>query len=146
MIRKQSKISKNLTVGLLASAMALTAFAVNPTINGSASLFSVSPAMADAVKVDAPEAPGFADVVEAVSPAVVSVRVEQMVQPASDDEGFRFDRRFGRNGQNLPEFFRNNPELFERFFGERGRGFGDNHRKKRRFGQSQGSGFFISED
>jgi serine protease Do len=103
--------------------------------------------MADAVKVDAPEAPGFADVVEAVSPAVVSVRVEQMVQPASDSDGFRFDRRFGHDNENMPEFFRNNPDLFKRFFGERDRRDGENRRhNKRRFGQSQGSGFFISED
>lgn len=95
MNRKNSRLSKRITAGLLASAMAVSAFAVSPNISSTAgSFFSLTPAMADAVKVDAPEAPGFADVVEAVSPAVVSVRVEQMVQPASDSDGFRFDRRF----------------------------------------------------
>ena len=38
----------------------------------------------------APQAPGFADVVEKVSPAVVSVRVKAKIEPASDD-GARFD-------------------------------------------------------
>ena len=43
------------------------------------------PVLAEAVRVDAPQAPGFADVVERVSPAVVSVRVKAKIEPASDD-------------------------------------------------------------
>ena len=42
------------------------------------------PVLAEAVRVEAPQAPGFADVVEHVSPAVVSVRVKYKIQPASD--------------------------------------------------------------
>ena len=42
---------------------------------------------ADPVKVNAPQAPSFADVVSAVSPAVVSVRVQSDQQPVSDDSG-----------------------------------------------------------
>ncbi|MFN7027174.1 MAG: serine peptidase, partial [Pseudorhizobium sp.] len=38
---------------------------------------------ADPVKVQAPQAPSFADVVSAVSPAVVSVRVQSETQAAS---------------------------------------------------------------
>ena len=110
-------IKAKVTTGFLASALALSAFALSPQFGSpSENVFSISSALADAVKVDAPRAPGFADVVEAVSPAVVSVRVEQMIQPASDDEEFRFDRRFGKDGERLPEFFRNNPDLFKRFF------------------------------
>lgn len=57
----------------------------------------VTPVFAEAVRVEAPQAPSFADVVEAVSPAVVSVRVKAKVQPASNGgrnmlEGFGFDQ------------------------------------------------------
>ncbi len=142
MNRSSKSVSKRVTAALLASAVAVSAFALSPTVNPP-HLLGFSQAQADAVKVEAPSAPGFADVVEAVSPAVVSVRVEQMVQPASDEGEFRFDRRFGGR-DDLPEFFRENPDLFKRFFGERGPRGED--RPKRRFGQSQGSGFFISED
>ncbi len=131
------KSSNRVTAGLLASAMAVSAFALAPTVNG------LPLAHAEAVKVDGPKMQGFAEVVQAVSPAVVSVRVEQAVQPASDTQGeFRFDRRF--NDRNVPEFFRDNPDFFERFFGRPGPR--DERKPHRRFGMSQGSGFFISED
>ncbi len=101
---------------------------------------SVTPAFAEAVRVEAPRMPSFADVVEAVAPAVVSVRIEQKIEPSSD-EGFRFDRRqFGKEGErffNQP-FFRNHPMFRDR---EQ-----DEDRPPRRFGRSQGSGFFVSED
>ena len=142
-----------LATGMLASAIGLTGVANFPT-------HSVSNAYADAVRVTAPQAPSFADVVEAVSPAVVSVRVEQDYQPASDESGndnggdYRFDRR-GNGMDQLPPFFRNNPDLFERFFGMRpdrgpdGR-YGDRRgnppRRGHPYAMSQGSGFFISED
>jgi serine protease Do len=42
------------------------------------------PVLADAVRVDAPPVPGFADVVERVSPAVVSIRVKAKIEPAAD--------------------------------------------------------------
>ncbi len=145
----KNTIRKRVYAGLAASAIAVSAVALSPNIQSGLLL---TPAFADAVRVDAPKAQGFADVVEAVSPAVVSVRVEQVIQPASeddrDDEEFRFDRRFGGGERDLPEFFKNNPDLFKRFFGERGpRGErGMPPHGKRRFGSSQGSGFFISED
>ena len=41
--------------------------------------------LAEAVRVEAPQVPSFADVVEKVSPAVVSVRVKAKIEPASDD-------------------------------------------------------------
>ena len=108
----------------------------------------VTPVYADAVRVVAPQAPSFAGVVEAVSPAVVSVRVKANVQPASnrDSRGFR-----GFGFDQLPD-----DHPFKRFFdGPRGeRQFGDrpnrrergNRRAPRRYGSSQGSGFFVSED
>lgn len=161
MKRKPKSTFKFIRAALLASTVAVTAFAVAP-VTGSP--LSLPVANAEAVKLQAPATPGFADVVEAVSPAVVSVRVEQMIHPASRDGDSRRDYRFDRrDGDDLPEFFRRNPEFFKRFFGERGHGRDDDRRRYserdrrdddrprdrrrgKRFGMSQGSGFFISED
>jgi len=110
-----------------------------------------APVLADAVRVEAPQVPSFADVVERVSPAVVSVKVKAKIEPAADDGSDQSDDQDGMN--NLPD----NPQL-RRFFKEF-RGFGDqggqfgmrrfNHRGHND-GQprpvAQGSGFFISDD
>ena len=57
----------------------LLAAVASIAIIGAAGLSAVTsgtvPVFAEAVKVETPQAPGFADVVERVSPAVVSVRV-----------------------------------------------------------------------
>jgi serine protease Do len=107
-----------------------------------------APVLADAVRVQAPQVPSFADVVANVSPAVVSVRVKAKIQPAADDgPGFSF----GPNGMdNLPP-----DHPMSRFF-KQFRGFGDQNgpqaRPDRRGNNAkprpvaQGSGFFISED
>jgi len=104
-------------------------------------------AFAEAVRVEAPQAPSFADVVTAVSPAVVSVRVSSDVSPVSNN-GFSFD---GRGFDSMPDdhplkrFF----DQFDRQFGERDRGpraERDQKRNGRARPVSQGSGFFISED
>lgn len=119
----------------------------------------VSGAFADAVRVEAPQAPSFADVVQAVSPAVVSVRVQAEVRPVSNDSsGFNFDFN-GKGFEDLPD-----DHPMKKFFDQFSRGFGDQkgegdhrterdnrgHDEKRRPGRvrpvSQGSGFFISED
>lgn len=105
-----------------------------------------APVLADAVRVQAPQVPSFADVVANVSPAVVSVRVKSKVQPASDNSF-----SFGPNGlDNLP------PDHPMRRFFRDFRGFGDQNarpsRPDRRSNNArprpvaQGSGFFISED
>ena len=105
------------------------------------------PVFAEAVRVDAPQAPGFADVVERVSPAVVSVRVKAKIEPASDT-GVDM---FGQGFDDLPD-----DHPMKRFFKEF-RGWGDQggpraERRQRRGGDdgprpvAQGSGFFISED
>ncbi|MFA7415261.1 MAG: Do family serine endopeptidase [Rhizobium sp.] len=111
----------------------------------------VAPAYAEAVKVEAPQVPSFADVVAAVSPAVVSVRVESNVQPASDESSFQFG--FGGRGfEDLPD-----DHPLKRFFKEFGMPGPDKSpapgvRPNRPRGEgrlrptSQGSGFFISED
>ncbi|MGX7876186.1 Do family serine endopeptidase [Mesorhizobium sp. ORM6] len=107
-----------------------------------------TPVLADAVRVQTAQMPGFADLVERVTPAVVSVKVKAKVQSTADG-GFNDQNGF----DNLPD----NPQLrrfFREFrgFGDQGGGFG-----MRRFGHrdrnngeprpvAQGSGFFISED
>ena len=109
-------------------------------------LSPVNPALADAVRVEAPQAPSFADVVEAVSPAVVSVRVEQRLQNTSNEQ-FSFGRDgfgFLPDDHPLRRFFDRRGEEFDFGFGKRRR---DGRPKRhRRFGKSQGSGFFVSED
>jgi serine protease Do len=82
---------------------------------------------------------GFADVVETVKPAVVSVRVKTAPEGPSM-EG------------DLPGMFKDLPEghPFRRFFEEYGfpneGGRGGQRKAPRQFGQAQGSGFFISDD
>lgn len=119
----------------------IAALALSAALAGS---FAPSIAFAEPVSVPAPVAQvGYADLVESVRPAVVSVRVNKEVKrnthPAGpmlspygldglpDNHPFkRFFRDFG---------FENNPELF------RNRG---GAKQKRVMGQ--GSGFFISDD
>jgi serine protease Do len=126
---------------------AVASVAVAGAIGLTAITSQTVPVLAEAVRVESPQAPGFADVVEKVSPAVVSVQVKSSVQPASDDRGGEL---FGGQGfDDLPD---NHP--LKRFFREF-RGDRDGmQRRDRRGGReharprpvSQGSGFFISED
>ncbi len=121
----------------------------------------VTSSFADPVKVNAPQPPSFADVVSAVSPAVVSVRVQSEEQPASD-EGNNFSFNFnGRGFDDLPD---DHPlKRFFREFGNQGQGQGQGQggRNQQKPGSkqgqndnrphhlrptAQGSGFFISED
>jgi serine protease Do len=120
---------------------------------------SVGPSVAEPVRVQAPQAPSFADVVEAVTPAVVSVRVQSAAESVANRSGDGPNFGFRAPGlDNLPE-----DHPMRRFFREFERGFGDRgderseRRDERRFGErggrsnrarpvSQGSGFFISDD
>ncbi len=98
-------------------------------------------AFADPVRVDAPAPANFSAVVTAVQPAVVSVRVktEATTQLSSLD------------GQGQIPGFEDLPDdhplkrFFRRFGGEDN---GQDHAKPgpKRYGQSQGSGFFITDD
>lgn len=130
---------------LLAAAASL---AIAGAIGLGAVTSGTAPVLAEAVRVTAPQAPGFADVVEKVSPAVVSVRVKANVEPAANRGGDFFG---GQGFDNLPD-----DHPMKRFFREF-RGFGDqqpDQRRSQRRGPrnadprpvSQGSGFFISED
>ncbi len=110
-----------------------------------------APVFAEAVSVNAPQVPSFADVVQKVSPAVVSVRVKAKVEPASDDGMSGGDQ----DGSQMPFGFDQLPDdhPMKRFFREfRGdgnnQGHGEHHFNHRQGPRpvAQGSGFFISED
>ncbi len=106
------------------------------------------------VSVTAPQAPSFADVVSAVSPAVVSVRVQSDAQPVSDDNS-NFSFNFGGRGfDELPD---DHPlkRFFREFGGQMPGGPGGRNQDRAERGgprphhlrpTAQGSGFFISED
>ena len=122
----------------------------------------IVPSFADPVKVEAPQAPSFADVVSAVSPAVVSVKVQSDEQQVSDDSGNSFS--FGRGFDQLPD-----DHPLKRFFREFGgqipgapndkdQADGSKNKNKNKDQAqndskphhlrpvAQGSGFFISAD
>ncbi len=136
--------------GLLASAATL---ALAGVIGFGAVGAGTSPVLAQAVNVQpAAQMPSFADVVQQVTPAVVSVQVKSNVQPASNDTPFSGPEGF----DNLPE---DHPlqRFFREFRGERGERGERNFRRDDRRGDgrrfdrrarptSQGSGFFISDD
>lgn len=144
MTSKSKHTLKNVSAAILASSLAITALTVSPTPNN---ILSFSQANAEAVHVQAVQAPGFADVVEAVSPAVVSVRVEQTLNASNKERGqFRFDRR-DRNGQNgrrddrqgrLPKFFRDHPDFKDFFEDRQGRNDRFNRKDKNDRGDERG--------
>ena len=149
MLDKVSRFSKG-------RAKWLGAAAVAALIAGGAvesGMVAPTPARAELRSMEQPVAiPSFADVIERVKPAVVSVRVK-MERVAANDEG---GERRGRRGDERRQF--SMPDLpdghpLERFFrefrgegGERGERGQRERPGPRRFGQSQGSGFFISAD
>lgn len=105
------------------------------------------PVLADPVELDEPvQAPSFADIVEKVSPSVVSVRVK--ADRGSDEGG---DGRPGSSFFDMPGF-EDLPDdhPLKRFFDEFGEDrLGEDRRFPDRRGMrpsAQGSGFFISED
>ena len=128
---------------------AVASLAIAGAIGAGALATGTAPVLADAVRVEAPQVPSFADVVERVSPAVVSVKVKAKIEPAADDGSDQSDDPDGFN--NMPD----NPQL--RQFFKQFRGFGDQNGQNRRFSHrdrnndqprpvAQGSGFFISDD
>jgi serine protease Do len=143
MFAKLNLTKTPLRIGAAALALLLAGTAITPVVTS---------ALAEPVKVEGVQAPGFADVVEKVQPAVVSVRVTGRVAAASlDDDGPRSGPRFEEGS---PE-----EEMFRRFFREFGPQFRDGERREgrredrredrrdeRRRSASQGSGFFISGD
>ena len=146
MISRIASVSSLLKAGTIAGA------AVAVTIAG---MPAIQKAFAEPVKIQAQAVPGFADVVAAVTPAVVSVRVQSRANPVNDDMTFNFGGP--ENFDQLPD-----DHPLTRFFREFGNGdqFGDRQPGQRRAERwpdhrndkprlrptSQGSGFFISED
>ena len=135
-----SNYARKIGLSLLAGAAMVTTLGL--TGYGENSL-----AHAEAVKLVAPAQQGFGDVVEKVSPAVVSVRVKSNVQPVNDDFGGQFFG--GPGGDQLPD-----DHPLKRFFREFGGPDGGQQMERPRNRErmqrprpiSQGSGFFISED
>ncbi|MEE9314634.1 MAG: Do family serine endopeptidase [Rhizobiaceae bacterium] len=131
---------------------AATAAGIASTLLIGSTALSLTPAYAEAVHVEAPKITSFADVVEAVSPAVVSVRVKAKIRPASN-RGEGGDRR-GMEKFGFDQFPDDHPlkKFFERDggkkhnFGRRRDRNNKQRRGQRRYGMSQGSGFFISDD
>jgi serine protease Do len=119
---------------LLAGALSL---GVAGMVAGEAFLVPATPAMAEAVKVpgNAAQMPSFADVVQAVEPAVVSIRVKAEARPQTS----MFD---GTPRGGPFEWFREFGPRSDR--GEGGQGLPN--RGQRGFVTGQGSGFFISGD
>ncbi|WP_206454879.1 Do family serine endopeptidase [Aurantimonas marina] len=122
-----------LIAGALAAGVAGLAFSGGVVTN-------TVPVFAQPVQVEAPAQNfGFADVVEKVSPAVVSVRVTQDISPTTSSE------------QDMASPFDNLPEdhPLRRFFdipGQNGMPEGMRPRRQPRQAMGQGSGFFISDD
>lgn len=133
-----NKTTSRMRAGLIgAAATVALAGAVGFSAIGS----GVKPVLADPVKLDRPvQAPSFADVVDVVSPAVVSVRVRGRVPETGDVAAPYFDMP---GFENLPE---DHPlrRFFDQFGEEGQRGEGPRPRRPRPV--AQGSGFFISED
>ncbi|MDP3318840.1 MAG: trypsin-like peptidase domain-containing protein, partial [Bosea sp. (in: a-proteobacteria)] len=90
------------------------------------------PAIAQPIQLSGAQTslPSFADMVEKVKPAVVSVRVKQTIDAADDGQGSLDD---------LPPGLR-------RFFEQQAPRGANPGRPQPRQGMSQGSGFFISQD
>jgi serine protease Do len=116
---------------------------------------TVPPALAQAPQTTVAPAstvPSFADAVERVKPAVVSVRAKgdaKEAQASSDQQG---GRNFNLPDFNLPDFGLPDDHPFQEFF-KRFRGDGGQNNEAPGFGRpsprqgiSQGSGFFISAD
>jgi serine protease Do len=120
-------------------AAAVASLAVAGAVGFGAVTSGTLPVNAEAVRVQSnTQAPSFADVVDRVSPAVVSVRVEEKAQPAADNG------QFGGNFDDLPD---NHPlkRFFREFGGQDGQRDGRRTPRAER-AMAQGSGFFVSED
>jgi serine protease Do len=114
-------------------------------LGGVAAETSVAPVSAAATTAQAPAGPAsFADVVDRVKPAVVSVKVKLSDADQVDDEG-------GSDGiPGLPDVPKNSPFYhFFRHFGMPDNNDGQDHgdrAPRHHSAQAQGSGFFISGD
>ena len=139
-MRKGSRIRSALLGAVALAAMtAATGSVVDPAL-----------AQTSQTAVPAQMVPSFADVVDRVKPAVVSVRARVGESQTSDNQSG--GSNFGLPDFKLPDFNLPEDHPFQEFF-RRFRGQGDQNREGSRPGQpnprqgmAQGSGFFISAD
>lgn len=143
-----TKNSRAVRIGLLTTTAVFGMAAVMAVTGVPA---KIKTAYAEAVRVEAAAVPGFADVVEAVKPAVVSVRVRADIRPVST-QGFDMPglddlpedspmRRF------FDQFGDRDPFNFGERFGQRDNPDNPVPNLPRRINPvSQGSGFFITDD
>jgi serine protease Do len=123
----------------LLGAVALTA------LSGVAFETSLAPVSAAATSAQAPAGPAsFADIVDRVKPAVVSVKVKLSDADQVDDED-------SQATPGMPDIPKNSPfyHFFRRFGTPDGNGNNNSdsdHAPRHHFSQAQGSGFFISGD
>jgi serine protease Do len=136
--QQKARILPMRRVALLATTvagLALGGFLVSPTLSPYAPVAQAQNLSQEAQNVARPA--GFADIVEKVKPAVISVRVKMRTeaQPsASSDDDMPFPK-----GSPMEKFFK-------RFGMPEGGQGGPAVPRGRQFGQAQGSGFFISAD
>ncbi len=129
----------------MANTLAVAALLAGTAIGGS--FLSGTTLQAEPLSLEQPVTmPSFADVVEKVKPAVVSVRVRSDAVEVSDDGA---GPQGGGRRFSMPDIDPNHPlyDFFRRFeeFGAPGQAPGAPQRPPRP-GMSQGSGFFISGD
>lgn len=120
--------------GLALGGTALALVVGGALVGGSLELTRSVPAFAEAVRVEGVEPASFANVVDKVRPAVVSVRVKSLAENTSADEG---DAPFFDLPPGSPM------EKFFKQFREQNPGNGP---MQRRPNMSLGSGFFVSDD
>ena len=125
--------SKKGTRALALGGTALALVLGGAILGGSLEIRGVAPAYAEAVQVQGVEPLSFADVVEKVRPAVVSVRVKSLREDASMDM------------RDMPFFDLPEGSPMEKFF-KQFRQQQPNQRRESRPSTSLGSGFFISDD
>ena len=116
-------------------------------VAGATLIQGAHPARAESapITVNSAAAPAsFADVVDQVKPAVVSVKVKIEGAAADGEDGP--PSRLDNVPPQLREFFRRFGENGPQGLGGQGLGGGQGQRRGERGGQAQGSGFFISAD
>ncbi|WP_424981773.1 Do family serine endopeptidase [Maritalea sp. S77] len=128
-MRPVSKITRNRFKAIAAAALISTSAIATGVL-------STAPANAQ-ISIENVAPFSFADLVEAVSPAVVSIRVKTRIEEARGPFG-------NRDGFRMPDLPEGHP--FEDFFKQFEDRRGDRDRPRERFGQAVGSGFIISSD
>ncbi|MET0313803.1 MAG: trypsin-like peptidase domain-containing protein, partial [Hansschlegelia sp.] len=130
---------------VIASALAL---GVAGALGAQALTTSSTPARADTASAIQPQAgpalPSFADVVDRVKPAVVSVRVKNV---STDEDADNSGGGASPGVPGLDQLPDDHPlKKFFKEFGQRGQGGPGMPKAKPHLGMAQGSGFFISAD